>query len=141
MYIQEAYAASGYQAAATQTTSSNSMGSSDFMLLLLTEMRNQNPLEPMDNTEMMSQFTQMNSLSELQTIKSNLEGLQQISLYGFSASLIGKTVTAKTGVDNAEVKGTVTGVDIDSGVIYLRIGEKKVPLADVIKFEQEEANG
>lgn len=46
-----------------------------FMQLLLAQLRNQNPLEPMDNSEFMGQMTQLNSLQELQKMNDSLTRL------------------------------------------------------------------
>jgi flagellar basal-body rod modification protein FlgD len=66
------------QTKAAQSTSDSGMPGVDngeFMALLLTQMRNQNPLEPMDDNQMIAQMAQLNSLSELQKINANLEAL------------------------------------------------------------------
>lgn len=70
----------------TQTTQSNSgiqtnadsglaMDGGEFMMILLTQLRNQNPLEPMDDKELISQMAQLNSLQELQKINASLSTL------------------------------------------------------------------
>ncbi len=62
-----------------QTPASPQAGLSDqFMKLLLAQLRNQNPLEPMNNSEFMGQMTQLNSLQELTKINDNLVQLVQI---------------------------------------------------------------
>lgn len=53
------------------------MDASAFMQVLLAQMRHQNPLEPMDDKEMIAQMTQLNSLQELQKIRLTLETLAQ----------------------------------------------------------------
>ncbi len=53
------------------------MDANAFMLVLLAQMRHQNPLEPMDDKEMIAQMTQLNSLQELQKIRLTLEMLVQ----------------------------------------------------------------
>ncbi len=62
--------------AANQTTNAApaAMGE-QFMQLLLAQLRNQNPLEPMDNSEFMGQMTQLNSLQELQKMNDSLTRL------------------------------------------------------------------
>ena len=58
---------SSYQVTANNTSGanaakSNELDSSQFMQILLVQLTHQNPLEPIDNAEMMSQFSQLNSL-------------------------------------------------------------------------------
>jgi flagellar basal-body rod modification protein FlgD len=54
------------------------MDASAFMMVLLAQMRHQNPLEPMDDKEMIAQMTQLNSLQELQRIRLTLQTLVQV---------------------------------------------------------------
>jgi flagellar basal-body rod modification protein FlgD len=67
MYIEPSSSSITSTAGATSAASQNptasadslsGFGSQDFMLLLLTQLRNQNPLEPMKNEEFISQITQ-----------------------------------------------------------------------------------
>ena len=52
-----------------------SMEGGEFMMLILAQLRHQDPLKPMDDSQMIAQFTQLNSLEELQKINTNLESL------------------------------------------------------------------
>jgi flagellar basal-body rod modification protein FlgD len=61
-----------YQAAAS---SGLEMDGGEFMMILLAQLRNQNPLEPMDDKEMIAQMAQLNSLQELQKINASLATL------------------------------------------------------------------
>jgi len=60
------------------SSSFDGMGSSEFMMILLTQLRHQNPLEPMDDRELISQMTQLNSLEELKKINTTLEKVVQM---------------------------------------------------------------
>lgn len=60
------------------------MGGDEFMTILLAQMRHQNPLEPMDDKELISQMTSLNSLSELQKINATLMMLVQSIQYAAS---------------------------------------------------------
>ena len=81
----------------TKTSTTSSSGASatndQFMSLLLAQLKNQNPLEPMDDTEMVNQMVTMNSLDELQKISKALTSMTQTNQFVSAASLIDKTVT------------------------------------------------
>ena len=47
----------------------------DYMNLLVTELKNQNPLEPLDNKEMASQLAQFSQLQQLETMNSRFAGI------------------------------------------------------------------
>jgi flagellar basal-body rod modification protein FlgD len=68
-----------------------------FLQLLMTQMKNQDPLDPMENQEFISQLAQLSTVEQLRTTNSNLEVLQlyQSSINNAQAvSLIGKEIRA-----------------------------------------------
>lgn len=76
------------------------MSSQDtFMKLLVAELKNQDPMDPMQSRDMVAQLATLSSVQKLNSIDEKLGGLQKDSVSGSSlqsANLIGKTVTAKT---------------------------------------------
>jgi flagellar basal-body rod modification protein FlgD len=137
--------ATSYEWTATQVESSSSsepsspkaLSGTDFMLLLLTQLQNQNPLEPMSETEMMGQVTSMNSLEELGKISASLEDLNGTNEIGYASSLIGKTVTINLD-DEHVVTGEVTSVLRYDGAVKVRVGDVDYPLSDVLLVTNEE---
>jgi flagellar basal-body rod modification protein FlgD len=79
------------------TTASDDAGSADrFLKLLVTQMQNQDPLNPMDNAEITSQMAQINTVTGLDKLNTTVEGLnaQFVQLQALSgASLVGREVT------------------------------------------------
>ena len=100
----------------------------DYMKLLVTQLQNQNPLEPMDNQEMASQLAQFSQLQQLETMNSSFaqvletaERSHVIAERSYANSLLGKKVTfyiedELTGLLD-KVVGNVDSVfnDIESG--------------------------
>ncbi|MEZ4388757.1 MAG: flagellar hook capping FlgD N-terminal domain-containing protein [Candidatus Krumholzibacteriia bacterium] len=91
----------------------NTMTSTDFMHLLVTELQNQDPLEPMSTTEMSNQLSQMTMNEQLTemaaTMKENLLMNQSINNTGMLA-LVGQNVTVagdEVHVADGEVSGTM----------------------------------
>jgi len=76
----------------TAITSSNSI-QMDYMKLMVTELQNQNPLDPMDNKEMASQLAQFSSLQQLETLNSRFADLLTASKLNYINSLLGKKVS------------------------------------------------
>ena len=71
------------------------LGKDDFMKLLLAQLKNQNPLNPMDGTDFAAQLAQFSSLEQLTNLNTQLEtqGLNQMTLgYAQSVNMIGKEV-------------------------------------------------
>ena len=54
----------------TSTVTSASEIQSDYMALLVTQLQNQNPLEPMDNQDMAAQLAQFSQLQQLENVNS-----------------------------------------------------------------------
>ncbi len=123
-------------ATTTASASINTMDSDQFMQILLAELTHQNPLEPMDNAEMMSQFSQLNSLQELREIHTGMDKVSASNQVMYLASLIGKTVKV-TRTDGKAIQGVVEGVITEKDKPQLRIGDEEYPLDDVIEIEGE----
>jgi len=83
-------------AQATSSTAAKSMGKEDFLKLLVAQLKNQDPLNPMESTEFTSQLAQFSSLEQLFNINSELQS-QALSIMTLAhtqaVGLIGKTVT------------------------------------------------
>ena len=62
---------------AGNSTDRNAMGQQEFLQLLVAQMKNQDPINPMDGTEFASQLAQFNSVEQLIGVNSALTDLQQ----------------------------------------------------------------
>jgi flagellar basal-body rod modification protein FlgD len=117
----------------TSTTSKSGAITSDqsgtaFMSLLLAQMKNQNPMEPMDDSAMISQMAQLNSLDELKKISESLSTMSQTNQFLSAATLIDKNITYLD-ADNKEVAGKVSGISMDGKDINLKVGSASVLLS------------
>ncbi len=97
-------------AASTSSTVANQTideAQSRFMKLLVTQMQNQDPLNPMDNADLTTQIAQLNTVTGINQLNSSMQSL----LGGFqlqSASLIGRTVLAPgSSLDLADGQATM----------------------------------
>jgi len=103
----------------------------DYLNLLVSQLRNQNPLDPVSNSEMASQLAQLSQLEQLESISSTF---QKVFL-GFQLSqareLIGKVVSFVPAGTNSEYLGLVDGVDIRDGEVFLRLGDYLLGLDEV----------
>lgn len=125
-----AQTASAVQTASPSSTGITGMGESDFMLMLMAQLKHQNPMEPMDDKALMGQVTQLNSLHELQAISSQIKTLATASQTSYAASLIGKQVKAqKEGYELME--GLVTEMEVIDGDCILTVGDSQVLLSEV----------
>jgi flagellar basal-body rod modification protein FlgD len=98
------------------------MGRDDFLLVLITQLRHQDPMEPMGQEQMIAQLTQFNILDEVRNLNTTmaqgmeqdqesvslLVALQQALLNSQIVSLIGKEISAAHSQVNAGHHGTPT---------------------------------
>src|SRR5437879_2285232 len=111
-------------------TSGSSAQALDFMKLLMTQMRNQKPMDPQKGTDFMSQiaqFTQLDAINQLNQNFSNMLALQGLTQ---RAGLIGKTVTY-TNSTGGTARGVVGSVAIASGKAQLMISGVQVDFNQV----------
>ncbi|MBI5042221.1 MAG: flagellar hook assembly protein FlgD [Gammaproteobacteria bacterium] len=84
-----------------KTKDANKLSADDFMGLLLAQIRNQDPMKPMDNTEFTSQLAAINQSSGIQELNSSFENLSKSLVSNQAlqaASLVGRDVLAPTGL-------------------------------------------
>lgn len=104
--------------AAAAAKASQSLGKDAFLTLLITQLQNQDPLNPADSTEFTAQLAQFSSLEQLSQINGQLEtlGLYQASINNSQAvSFIGKEVLARgNGLEIAAGKPTACEFTLDA---------------------------
>jgi flagellar basal-body rod modification protein FlgD len=109
------------------------------MNLLITQLRNQNPLEPLDNNQMASQLAQFSQLQQLESMNSSFSSVMATTERTYANSLIGKEVSfaaeTQTGTQDI-VSGTVEEVYNNiEGQIILAVADYRVALEDVISVK------
>lgn len=92
------FAALSASAASRSKTSGETASADRFLKLLVTQMQNQDPLNPMDNAQITSQLAQINTVSGIETLNTSVQGLnsrfvQMQALQG--VSLVGREITLK----------------------------------------------
>ena len=86
------------------STPGGELGKNEFLEMLVTQMQNQDPLEPVDNTAMIAQMAQFSSLEQMSNLNDQFEMYQQSTTSIFSLMNAGKVVEVE--LANGEV---VTG--------------------------------
>lgn len=94
------------------------LGRDEFLQMLITQLENQDPLNPQDATEFTAQLAQFSSLDQLFSMRSAIDKLATVqgSTNALSvASLIGRQVTAETtGFDVPAAGGTLPGLSLEA---------------------------
>jgi len=108
-------------ASLTASTPQNAaVGQDDFLKILLTQLRFQDPLKPMDNQEFIAQLAQFSSLEFTRQNGESINALLTIQSASQSLTLMGRTVQVATENGGQEV-GAVTAIRFDNGNPLLTI--------------------
>ena len=122
----------------SEVTSSSRI-QADYMKLLVTQLQNQNPLEPMDNSEMASQLAQFSQLQQLETMNSSFAKVLTAVEHNYATSLLGKEVSfvGETELGTIDIiSGTVDQVHRDiAGGIVLSVNGYNLNLESVISVK------
>lgn len=91
--------------------SSSELGKDDFLKLLITQLSNQDPTSPMENTEFISQMAQFSSLEQMTNMSSSFTKMAAFINSSEAASTLGKTVELNVGdtVTTGIVEGATRG--------------------------------
>jgi flagellar basal-body rod modification protein FlgD len=108
----------------------NQLGSQDFLQLLVLQLKNQDPLSPMDGGQFVSQMAQLSSLEATNQLSSQLGELAASEQQFGAVVLIGHEVEYDNGAGRT-VHGKVSGLRLGSSSPVLRIDDHDVPLTQV----------
>ncbi len=106
-----------------------SVDKSQFLSLLITELKNQDPTAPTNQKDTLAQLAQFSSLEQMQNLNQTLTAASQFGQLSQGAALIGKTVNA--GAGDSAVSGLVSAVAVQDGKTYLHIGDRDVDASTV----------
>lgn len=120
----------GTRTATTTDTASNELDSEDFLQLMIAQLRNQDPSEPMDSSALMQQTTQMSTMQSLVELTATSREQFAVSMRMAAANLVGQTVTWAD-ADGVTQTGVVGSVSYASAVPTVRVGTTEIALDSV----------
>jgi flagellar basal-body rod modification protein FlgD len=100
------------------------LGPSAFLQLLTTQLSNQDPLNPMDDTQSVSQLAQFSALQASDNLQTSFANFQSNFAVLQSSQLIGATVTVNStdaSGNSSSLTGTVKGITVVNGVPQLTL--------------------
>jgi flagellar basal-body rod modification protein FlgD len=101
------------------------LGKDDFLKLLVTQLRYQDPMQPVDDKEFIAQLAQFSSLEQIQNLNSTMEQFITINLIegqlSRAAALVGQEVQVYDPRRDASIEGKVEAVRMFDGVCKLVI--------------------
>lgn len=97
---------------------------SNFMTLLVAQLRNQDPLNPATNEEFIAQLAQLQSLDESRKMSSSLATIVSTQTFSSASTLIGKKVsglTTNVSGDSINFNGVVSAVSQVDGKVKIKV--------------------
>jgi flagellar basal-body rod modification protein FlgD len=102
------------------------LGPSAFLSLLTTQLANQDPLNPMDDTQSVAQLAQFSALQASDNLQSSFANFQSNFAVLQSAALVGKSVT----VNSTDASGNTSSLSGTVAYVSVVNGAPQVSLAD-----------
>lgn len=123
----------GLNLTTTRTPSSN-LGKDDFLKLLTQQLKNQDPMNPMEDMDFIGQMSSFSSLEQMMNMNKSLETF--INTFSSNSQTqammyLGTTVTAQSADMEEPTTGVIDMVGFKDGKPYLKMGELAFDLEDV----------
>ena len=124
----------------TQSSKKNfALKTEDFIKMMITQLQNQDPMEPAKNQELLAQMSQIGQLQSATTLQESLKGMVTQNQIGSAAGLIGKSVDGLDAADDP-VSGVVTSVRVATDGVSLELDNgKTLPLGRVTSIGSKAA--
>jgi flagellar basal-body rod modification protein FlgD len=122
----------------TTRTVTKELDKDTFLQLMVMQLQNQDPMSPMDNTDMIAQLAQFSALEQMNNLNGSFtefgKGMQQLN-FTSANGLLGRTISGLD-VDGNLKQGTVDRVFMESGAVYLLVDDSVIPVGNVIEMKE-----
>jgi flagellar basal-body rod modification protein FlgD len=125
-------------AATAASSPQNTLTTQDFLQLLSTQLQNQDPLQPMDNTAYLAQMAQFTSLQQVNTLSTTISQMSGNEQNLAASTYLGRTVTMNNG-NSGTVSGQVTAIDFSGTTPTLQINGTYYPLTSLLSVSSAPA--
>ncbi len=125
------FAAASPAASAGRTTELADIGSADFLRLMVAQLQNQDPFDPVDQTEFIAQLAELRSAAGIMELTDSLATLTRMQTVAQLGNLLGKTIRGTDAASGAAVEGEVSAIEFGAGGPLLIVGDARVALADI----------
>jgi len=104
------------------------LGKDDFLNLLVTQLRYQDPMNPVDDKEFIGQMAQFSSLEQMQNMNNSITASKAFDMIG---KMVKANIQDDATLETKLVEGRVESVKIDGGKTFVVINGKEVPVEKV----------
>ncbi len=106
------------------------LGKEDFLKLLVTQLQHQDPTDPTDSSQWMSQLAQFSSLEQQTNISKTLEGMATTSSVTQGVELLGKYLTYLR-EDGSSGSGLAESISVAADGVDLTVGGEHIKPAQI----------
>ncbi len=124
------------------SNNSQTLMKDDFLKLFIAQLKNQDPLSPVDDSQFLAQLAQFSSLEQMSNVAKSVEDLNQNmtmltsqSLLVQGAAMIGKEAVG-IGGDGQQVSGVISSVKWNGDNLQVAIGDKMINLENIIEVRE-----
>jgi len=110
--------------------SKNSLSEADFMKLLVTQLRNQDPTKPLEDKEFITQMTQLTSLKQLNEMINTMQTFSKELAFTRTLGLVNKWVLYERS-DGSQAQGLVESIRVKQGETFLNVNNEEISLEQV----------
>jgi flagellar basal-body rod modification protein FlgD len=127
-----------YYAADNKSTAKSgqdkTLGKDEFLKILVAQIKNQDPMKPLEDKEFIAQMAQFTSDEQLMNMSNELKELK--NSLGFTATLIGKSIqwetTSTDGSEGILKTGTVDSISMKSGQSFAVVNGEEVLIGRIV---------
>ncbi len=115
-------------------TPSSNLGKDDFLQLLTTQLKNQDPMNPMEDMDFIGQMAEFSSLEQMLNLNSSVEKINTAITNNQTTQammFLGTNVTADVDDSGEPITGTVEMIGFKDSQPYLKVGDYAVMLDQV----------
>ena len=115
-------------------TPTSNLGKDDFLQLLTTQLKNQDPMNPMEDMDFIGQMAEFSSLEQMLNLNTSVEKINTAITNNQTTQammFLGTNVTAEVDDSEEPITGTVSMVGFKDNQPYLKVGEYAVALDQV----------
>jgi len=115
----------------TQQDRNNQIDKEMFLKLLVSQLKHQDPLAPVDNNEFLNQSVQFSTLESIQNLTKDFANIKAMNY-------LGKQISYKTGGSSNVTTGIVDSITINEGMMMLKVGNDSIDPKNVLKVDFNE---
>ena len=100
------------------SSAAKSLKPTDFINMMITQLKNQDPLQPTSNSDLLQQMSEIGQLQSQDQLQTSLQNMVLQNQIGAASNFIGKSIQGMD-ANNKTISGTVNSVHVESGGVNL----------------------